>query len=403
MNRKQFIGLLFLLLVLGGAGLKFWSHNSASWSGGGAALGQKLLGEFDVNAIAQVYIKQDSNELSVQKKNDRWVVVQRGDYPANFSELSSLLLKLKDLKVVQSETVGASQRPRLELGDTGSNAATVVEFRDSSGKAIKTLRLGKKHLRKSQGSPMMGDSEDPGWPDGRYVMTGEAKDQVALISDPLSNLEPKPENWLNKDFFKVEKARSVAVTFPITTNSWKLEREKEGGEFRLVDAHEGEQLDSSKVSGMSYPFSSPSFVDVVLDGKSEATGLDQPKVISIDTFDGFNYTIKTGVKTNDNYYLNVGVTGSFAKERTAGKDEKTEDKTKLDKEFADNLKKLEEKLANEKAYEPWTYLVSGWTVDSLLKERATLMAEKKEAEKKEGAGASAPADPAPPAEAGNTP
>jgi hypothetical protein len=133
--------------------------------------------------------------------------------------------------VVQSETIGPSQLGRLELASSGSNAVTVVELRDATGKAIKTLLLGKKHLRKTQGSPM-GDLDDGGWPDGRYVLVGDTTDKVALISDPLANVEPKPENWLNKDFFKVEKARSIAVTFQNETNSWKLEREQDGAELR---------------------------------------------------------------------------------------------------------------------------------------------------------------------------
>ena len=88
MNRKQFFILFGLLLVLGGAGLKFWSRSSASWSSGGAAIGQKLLGDFDVNAVTQISVKQDANELLLAKKAERWTVAQRGDYPANFSEIS---------------------------------------------------------------------------------------------------------------------------------------------------------------------------------------------------------------------------------------------------------------------------------------------------------------------------
>src|SRR5439155_21869465 len=68
---------------------------------------------------------------------------------------------------------------------------------------------------------------------------------------------------------------------------------------------------------------------------------------------------------------------------TPGKDEKPEDKEKLDKEFKDRLAKLEEKLKQEKGFEQWTYLVSKWTVDPLLKERKDLLAEKKEEPKKD--------------------
>ena len=48
-----------------------------------------------------------------------------------------------------------------------------------------------------------------------------------------------------------------------------------------------------------------------------------------------------------------------------------------DKEFADKNKKLDEKLATEKGYENWTYLVSSWTLDSVLKDRGQLLVEKK--------------------------
>src|SRR5439155_670287 len=129
----------------------------------------------------------------------------------------------------------------------------------------------------------------------------------------------------------------------------------------------------------------PSFTDVVSpQAKPEETGMDNPLVAKIETFDGFNYTVKIGKKTaEDNYYLSMNVSADLPKERTPGKDEKPEDKEKLDKEFKEKVSKLDEKLKEEKAYEKWTYLVSKWTVDPLLKERKDLLVEKKEEPKKE--------------------
>jgi len=101
-------------------------------------------------------------------------------------------------------------------------------------------------------------------------------------------------------------------------------------------------------------------------------------VVTIDTFDNFTYTLKLGQKTNDNLPMVVTVAAQIPKERTPGKDEKPEDKAKLDKEFKDKQKKFEDKLSQEQSYGKWTYLVSNWTVDSLLKERNQLMAEKKD-------------------------
>ena len=114
----------------------------------------------------------------------------------------------------------------------------------------------------------MGDMGEQSWPDGRYVKLGSA-DNVALISDPLANLEPKPEQWLNKTFFRVEKPKAISVAFPAETNSWKLTRETETARWKLADAKPGEQLDATKTSGVSNPFGSASFTDVTVGAKPE--------------------------------------------------------------------------------------------------------------------------------------
>jgi hypothetical protein len=390
MNRKQLLILLGLVVVLGIVGLALYKRNQTSWQGSGRlGAASKLLGELPVNDVASIVIKGGTNELDLVRQDNFWRVKQRNDYPANFTEISSFLLKAADLKAVQTEEIGPSQLGRYMLLPPGpaTNTAVLLELRDQGGKVIKSLLLGKTHMRKGEArpSPMgeMGGNE--GFPDGRYVMVGTGTKTLAVVSDPLSNVEAKPESWLNKDFFKVEKIRSIAVAYPVATNSWKVTRDTETAtDWKLADAKPEEKLDSSKTSGFSYALGSPSFTDVLpADTKPEQVGLDKPTVVTIDTFDNFTYTLKLGQKTNDNLPMVVAVAAQIPKERTPGKDEKPEDKTKLDKEFKDKQKKFEDKLSQEQSYGKWTYLVSNWTVDSLLKERNQLMAEKKEEPKKD--------------------
>jgi len=390
MNRKQLLILLVVVVVLGIAGLLIYQQNQTSWQGSGReGAARKLLGELPVNDVAAILIKRGTNELDLVRKDNLWRVKQRDDYAANFSEISSFLLKAAELKPAQTEEIGPSQLGRYKLLPPGpeTNTAVLVELRDQNGKAIKSLLLGKTHMRKQAGrsSPMGEMGEEEGWPDGRYVMVGGQTKTVAVVSDPLSNLEPKPEQWLNKNFFKVEKIRAIAVTYPAATNSWKVSRETEtASEWKLAEAKPGEQLDSSKTSSFSYALGSPSFNDVLpADAKPEQAGLDKPTTVTIETFDDFTYSVKVGQKTNDNVSLVMAVTARIPKERTPGKDEKAEDKAKLDKEFKEKQKKLEDKLSQEQGYGKRIYLVSNWTVDSLLKNRGQLLVEKKEESKKD--------------------
>jgi hypothetical protein len=383
MNRNQFSLLLFLVVVLGIAGLLVYNRQNDAGRSADPAIGKKLLPNLPINDVARISLRQSTNHLELAKKDGTWRVHERNDYPANYSQISEFLIKAADLKIVQSEKVGPSQLGRLELNPgQGTNSAVEVAFKDQNDKQLQSLLLGKKHMQQSKTPSPYGDMGENGWPDGRYVKVGAKSDTVDVISDPLSNVEPKPEQWLSKDFFKVEKVRAVAVAFPEPTNSWKLSRPTETGEWKLADAKPTEQLDSAKTSSVSNPLSSPSFTDVDTASKPEELGLDKPTVVTLDTFDNFTYTLKVGSKTNDNYPLMVSVAAQLPKERTPAKDEKPADKDKLDKEFKDQQKKLEDKLTQEQSFQNWTYLVSSWTLDPLLKTRSQLLVEKKEEPKK---------------------
>jgi hypothetical protein len=385
MNRKQLLILVVLGALFAGIGIYYAKRERETFSISATRMGAKFIADFPLNDVSQITIKQPQGELNVIKKDDAWTVRERSDYPANFSEISELLRKVWDLKVTQPVKVGsAASLPRLELltPDQGTNAGTLVEFKGKDGKVLQSLLLGKKHMRESPSNSQFGGG---GWPDGRYVMVGNDLQSVALVSESFNNVEIKPESWLNKDFIKVEKIKSVSVVSTNATNAWHVLRETDSGEWKLADAKEGEKLDSGKVSSLSYALSSATFVDVVSPtNKPEDLGMDKPLVATIDTFDNLTYTVKMGKKTNDdNYYFTVALNGEPPKERTPGKDEKPEDKARLDKEFKEKVDKLAEKIKQERGYQKYTYLVSKWTIDPFLKERKDLLEEKKPEAKKD--------------------
>jgi len=381
MNRKQFLTLVILAVLVGGLGIYMYNKGKESYSSSSFSPGQKVIKDFPINDVAHLRIKQSTNEVNlVRGENNLWTVRERWNYPANFTEIGDFLIKVSQLKPVQTVEVGASQYGRLDLlapDKPRTNTATLVEFKDSKDSTLKSLLLGKKYSKESAPGPFGGGGD---FPVGRYILVPENAPKVWLVNEAFSSIETKPEQWMSKDFFKVEKPKSISVTYPVETNSWSVSRETESGEWKLADAKPGENFEASKASGLNFALSSPSFNDVLSpEANAAQTGLDKPTTAKIQTFDGFTYTINVGSKTNDdNYIMKVSVQGEFPKERTPGKDEKPEDKQKLDKEFKDKVDKLQEKLKNEQKFEKWTYLVSKWTIDSVLKERKDFMAEKKD-------------------------
>jgi len=380
MNRKQLTILLVLVVILGAAGWLVRQRASDSWQSASQTIGQKLLPDLPVNDITQITIQSGTNELNLAKRDNLWRVRERNDYPANFSQISDLLLKFADLKVAQTEEVGPSQLGRFELLPPGAatNTGTQIEFKGADDKSLGSVLLGKSHKSQPRANSQLGGE---GWPDGRYVMAGGTK-TVALVSDPLENVQAKPAPWLAQDFFKIEKPRSITAQFPEATNSWKLTRASETNDWQLAGAKSGEKPDASKISGVTSPFASPRFTDVLPGGtKPEISGLTNLTTLTVTTFDGFTYTVKIGAERNGDFPAVLAVTADVPAERVAAKDEKPADKTRLDKEFNDRKQQLTDKLAREKQFEKWIYLLPSYTVETILKPRGQLLEEPKKAAK----------------------
>ena len=395
MNRNQLILLLVALAVIGGAGLFLLQRHQESWTESEAQIGHKLFKDYKLNDIAAIEIKGETN-LTLERKDTGWCVPQRGNYPANLTQIKELLLKMGDLKVVQSDSIGPSQLTRMHLGEPGKgpDSAVLLEFKDAQGKTLQSLLLGKKHTHASDRPSPMPFGED-GYADGRYVMLGSDTKTVLTISDALNTIDPKAADWVDKDFFKVEKPETISFVSTNATNSWKVSRESQTASWTLAEAKTGEVLDSNKVSSLTSALNFPSFVDVVVDAAPDKAGLDKPLTVTIETVVHFTYTLKIGHKTPENDYdLNVAVTADIPA-RAPGKEEKADEKAKLDKEFQEKTKQLQDKLQKEKSLSRWTYLVNNWLVDPFIRDRSQLMVDK-QTEKKEAAAPDATPPPEPP-------
>ncbi|MFN7085371.1 MAG: hypothetical protein ACK4N4_01945 [Burkholderiales bacterium] len=374
MNRKQFLILVIALVVLGGAGLALFWQDIAAYRAAGARIGAKLLPGLKISEVAQVVLQDAKAQVTLVRKDNTWVVRERGDYPANVQGISELLIKLAELKVVQSEAVAESLLPRLELAmpAKGEGSGTLVEFRDVAGKTLASLVLGKKVLKKDPLNPLPGARD--GVPAGRYVLVAGGKGGgVAVVSDPLDGAHADPAKWLSRNFFKAERIRTLAVAGEGAL-AWKISRDEEYGQWKFAAG--GGELDGGAAVGAANALGAMSFDDVAAAAAPEDG--EKPVTVTAQTFDNLSYVIRIARKKDGSgYYLNFAVSGEPPRQRVPEKGEKAEDKERRDKEFADNLKKLEERLAAEKALARWTYVVSAKAVAPLLKERSQLVVKRK--------------------------
>lgn len=368
MNRKQFLWLMLAVLVLGGTGLAMFWNDLTAYRDSGAKIGAQLLPNLKAGDVAKLRLQDASGEVTLALKDKVWRVEQRGGYPADFGEISGLILKLLDAKVVQSETVGKSLHGRLDLlapaKDVKEGAGTLLELGDATGKPLARMVLGKVSLKKDPMNPLPNARD--GVPAGRHILVEGRGDNVVVVSDPLEKAVARPGAWVARDFFKVDRIRALEVSGE--RGSWKIARDEEWGQWKFAAG--GGQLDPSAAVSANNALSSLSFSDVIVD---DQTGAKPALTVTAETFDNLTYTIGLAPQADGDFVLRFKVAGELPKTRKPESKEKPEEAEKLDKEFAENRQRLEARVMLEQVRSQWAYVVPARQLAPLLASRDQLV------------------------------
>ena len=421
MNGKQLLIAVIALGVLGALALFTSGRNKGNQSSGQSGIGSDVVTKLDPSKVNSVVITDKEGFVTLEQKDENWIVAERDGFPAKFEDIKKLVTSSVTLKSLRKIGASKSQRGRFELVDPTvqkENSGIKIEFKGVDGAVLKTILLGKKTSSQSgakAGSPF-GSSDNQ-----RFVLADGKINSIEIdFSSPLNDIAADPSEWLQKDeFIKIEKIKSVSVAQPDAANSWALTREKEGDDMTLIDAKEDEKLDSSKGNSAGRVFGFANFDDVASkSAKPEDLGMDKAVAASIETFEGYTFAIKMS-KAGEDHYMTVAASGTRipkddeskarvpqpdeTKPREPGENEKPEDKERLDKEHAESLAKLvadrekahkdnqaktkadadkefSERLAKLKKLEGWTFKVPSQTFDAIYKTRAEMMEEEKEEE-----------------------
>jgi hypothetical protein len=353
MNARAVLVLVVLLAILGGGALIYLHQENAERPGSVASLGKPLLPDLKAADIASIKIAQANATLTLQRKDDGWVIAERRGFPADVSKVRDFVIKVLELKVGQSEPIGEKDRARLNLDASG----TQVEFAGADGKPLGKLTVGKKYFKSGEV-----ENPDKARADGRFVSVPAQAATVYIVSDPLTQASTKSADWIDHTSFQVEKVKTLEVKKP-DGEAWKLERAGDNADWKLTPMKPGEKLNTGNANAATYSLSLLELADVAPDDAKD-TGLDNPTLIHATTFDGLAYDIKVGKLQGDNYFVR------FTSSGTVQGDDKDE-----------RIKKLRERQPREKRLSDYVLLIPKSKLDDTLKPRNDLL-EKKPDEKK---------------------
>jgi hypothetical protein len=350
MNARIALILVVLLAVLGGGALLYQHQERSQRPENVGTLGRNLFKDLKAAEVAAIRIVEPKSTLTVRQKDNRWVLAERGDFPADVAKVREFVVQALSLKVGQSEPIGDQDRARLNLDESG----TQVEFAGADGSTLSRLIVGKKYFKREVDNPEKARA------DGRFVaLPGEPK-TVYVVSDPLNQATARSAAWIDKTSFKVEKVKTLEVRYP-EGGGYRIERDADSADWRLAGARPDEKLELTKANAASYSLGLLELADVA----PKDTALEAPVSIQASTLDGLSYSIKVGKLQDDNYPVSFSSSGALRKN---------------DKD-AERLKQVEERLTREKLLSDYVLLIPKSKLEDTLRKRSDMLEKKDEAKK----------------------
>jgi hypothetical protein len=311
-------------------------------------LGKPVLKDLRAADIAAIQIAEPKSTLTIERKDDGWVLRERDGFPADVAKVREFVIKMIELKIGQSAPLGEKDRARLNLDGSG----TQVTFAAQDGQPLAKLVVGKKYFKREVENP------DKSPADGRFVALPGEPGTAYIVSEPLAQASARSADWIDRSSFQVEKVKTLEVRMA-DGSGWKIERGGDNADWKLAGAKPGEKLDIGRANSASYSLSLLELADVAAKDVKD-TGLDKPTLINATTLDGLSYEIRIGRAEGDDYYVAFSSSGTVQ-----GND------------GDERIKKLKARLPREQRLSDYVLLVPKSKLEDTLKPRADLLEKKK--------------------------
>jgi hypothetical protein len=416
MKPKAFIILVVICAVLGGAAYMMLQTKKADTAK--PKLGEQIFSSLPINDVAAIYIDSKDESVSLKKGETVWVIEDRYNYPADFSKISDLVKKLKDVKSGRQFNISDETRARLALNSpekteiSEDQKGTRLTLKDKTNKVLTDVIIGKAR-------------EATAGHGGHYLVKVDSE-TVHLVDKSFRYIETKPGQWIEKKLIDIKPAdlEQVVCKDPgEEKNIFVLKRPEKDKDPEFIEPSEdiaGRTTKKPKITSLFNALSGMRIEDVA-DPQlgNDKTGFDDARYLSYHLFDGTVYKIYLGNKKEgegDRYFFKVSVNYNPPESEKASGEQNTqgegasaespkeegkiipiaaegaEEKTKAENEAKEeetkdeDLKSPEELTAEaeelNKKVEPWIYIISKWKFENFTTDLEMLF-EKNEDEKTE--------------------
>lgn len=240
------------------------------------------LGPEAVNKVTSIKVTAKGETFTVERKGDKWVVADKGGYPARFEKVKEALVSLANLRRFEEKTKDKDRLHKLDLEDP--------QAKGSASKRLTVAADGK-----TVADVIVGKSNDKDILFGRslvYVRMPDSSQAWLAIGDP--KLEDTALGWIDKTLFDVKTARLKKIEQKLADGGEiVVEKAKpEDKEFALGNLPEGREIKNDRF----LRYIAEGLDSLKLEDVSPAAKIDFAKNAAgsavFRTFDGLVVTVK---------------------------------------------------------------------------------------------------------------
>lgn len=232
--------------------------------------------------ISKIVLQDNRQTLTLQKKDDVWMAIERNNYPILSSRVQELLQSLANLRIVEPKTTNPEFYKQLDVGDVRSedSQALLISVQDVYNDHLANLYIGKRE------GVRLGEEYQ------EHIFVRKAGDNQAWLVRGTIPYANDISDWTEQPLLSlVEGDQIKRVEIKHGNNKIVIAKDaKEQEDFILETVHpvQGKVLDLDAVNTVPFELAELEFTDVV-----PITNVDwsQGLVATVETFPGITLTV----------------------------------------------------------------------------------------------------------------
>jgi len=215
-------------------------------------------------SAATIEVARHDGRVTLRRDGDRWLIAERGGYPARPERVRELLVGLAELRLAEPRTANPELLSRLGLEDPLQQGATGTLLRvlDASGAPLAELVIGRRRVRTGGNLP-----------ETAYVRR-PAETQAWLAEGRLP-ADHDPNLWLPRDIANIPRERlREAIIARAGAEPFAIRRGGDpDGDLSLDPLPEGREADPERLAAVARAFEALTLTDVAREADAAGDAL----------------------------------------------------------------------------------------------------------------------------------